>query len=118
MCAPFCARTATSCGASRRGCAAARCWRWSTTQTPRRAGTTASRRNTAGPGPRDAPSPTRWPRARCAGAADFEERAVTDAIERVLGEIRFGPDGLVLAIAQQHDTGEVLMMAWMNRDAV
>ena len=27
-------------------------------------------------------------------------------------------DGLVPAIAQQHDTGEVLMMAWMNRDAV
>jgi phosphoribosyl-AMP cyclohydrolase len=24
----------------------------------------------------------------------------------------------VPAIAQQHDTGEVLMMAWMNRDAV
>ncbi len=43
---------------------------------------------------------------------------MTDAIERVLGEIRFGPDGLVPAIAQQHDTGEVLMMAWMNRDAV
>jgi phosphoribosyl-AMP cyclohydrolase len=43
---------------------------------------------------------------------------VTDAIERALGEIRFGPDGLVPAIAQQHDTGEVLMMAWMNREAV
>jgi phosphoribosyl-AMP cyclohydrolase len=43
---------------------------------------------------------------------------VTDAIERALGEINFGPDGLVPAIAQQHDTGEVLMMAWMNREAV
>ena len=32
--------------------------------------------------------------------------------------IAFGADGLVPAIAQQHDTGEVLMMAWMNRDAV
>jgi phosphoribosyl-AMP cyclohydrolase len=39
-------------------------------------------------------------------------------IERALGEIRFGPDGLVPAIAQQHDTGEILMLAWMNRDAV
>ena len=37
---------------------------------------------------------------------------------RRLGEIHFGPDGLVPAIAQQHDTGEVLMLAWMNRDAV
>jgi phosphoribosyl-AMP cyclohydrolase len=43
---------------------------------------------------------------------------VTDAIERALAEIRFGADGLVTAIAQQHDTGEVLMVAWMNRDAV
>ena len=43
---------------------------------------------------------------------------MSDAIERALGEISFGPDGLVPAIAQQHDTGEVLMMAWMNREAV
>lgn len=32
--------------------------------------------------------------------------------------IKFDSAGLVPAIAQQHDTGEVLMMAWMNRDAV
>jgi phosphoribosyl-AMP cyclohydrolase len=43
---------------------------------------------------------------------------VEDPIERALAEIKFGVDGLVPAIAQQHDTGEVLMMAWMNRDAV
>ena len=43
---------------------------------------------------------------------------MTDPIERALQEINFGSDGLVPAIAQQHDTGEVLMMAWMNRDAV
>lgn len=43
---------------------------------------------------------------------------MTDAIDHALDEINFGPDGLVPAIAQQHDTGEVLMMAWMNRDAV
>jgi phosphoribosyl-AMP cyclohydrolase len=47
-----------------------------------------------------------------------EETELKDAIERALKEIKFGPDGLVPAIAQQHDTGEVLMMAWMNRDAV
>jgi phosphoribosyl-AMP cyclohydrolase len=41
-----------------------------------------------------------------------------DAFEPTLAEIKFGPDGLVPAIAQQHDTGEVLMLAWMNRDAV
>jgi len=43
---------------------------------------------------------------------------VTDAIERALAEIKFGADGLVPAIAQQHDTGEVLMVAWMNRASV
>jgi phosphoribosyl-AMP cyclohydrolase len=44
--------------------------------------------------------------------------AVIDEIERALEEIRFGPDGLVPAIAQQHDSGEILMLAWMNREAV
>ena len=36
---------------------------------------------------------------------------------RLLDAIRFDPRGLVPCIAQQHDTGEVLMMAWMNREA-
>lgn len=39
-------------------------------------------------------------------------------IDAVVAAIRFNGDGLVAAIAQQHDSGEVLMMAWMNRDAV
>jgi phosphoribosyl-AMP cyclohydrolase len=43
---------------------------------------------------------------------------VSDAIERALAEIKFDADGLVPAIAQQHDTGEILMVAWMNHDAV
>lgn len=43
---------------------------------------------------------------------------MSDPIERALTAIKFDADGLVPAIAQQHDTGEVLMVAWMNRDAV
>jgi phosphoribosyl-AMP cyclohydrolase len=43
---------------------------------------------------------------------------MNDPIERALAEIKFDRDGLVAAIAQQHDTGEILMVAWMNRDAV
>jgi phosphoribosyl-AMP cyclohydrolase len=35
-----------------------------------------------------------------------------------LDAIAFDADGLVPAVAQQHDTGEVLMLAWMNREAV
>jgi len=41
-----------------------------------------------------------------------------DACEPLLAALRFDAAGLVTAIAQQHDTGEVLMLAWMNRDAV
>jgi len=36
----------------------------------------------------------------------------------ILDGIRFDAAGLVAAVAQQHDTGEVLMLAWMSRDAV
>ncbi len=32
--------------------------------------------------------------------------------------IRFDRDGLIPAIAQQHDTRELLMMAWMNQRAL
>jgi phosphoribosyl-AMP cyclohydrolase len=39
-------------------------------------------------------------------------------IDSALAQISFGPDGLVAAVAQQFDTGEVLMVAWMNREAV
>ncbi|PJK27526.1 phosphoribosyl-AMP cyclohydrolase [Minwuia thermotolerans] len=35
-----------------------------------------------------------------------------------IDEIAFNDDGLVPAIAQQHDTGEVLMMAWMNAASI
>jgi phosphoribosyl-AMP cyclohydrolase len=41
-----------------------------------------------------------------------------DAVAKALAAIKFDDNGLVPAIAQQHDSGEVLMMAWMNRDAV
>jgi phosphoribosyl-AMP cyclohydrolase len=42
----------------------------------------------------------------------------TSNADAAIAAIQFDADGLVPAIAQQHDTGEVLMMAWMNRAAV
>jgi phosphoribosyl-AMP cyclohydrolase len=36
----------------------------------------------------------------------------------ILDAVRFDAAGLVPAIAQQHDTGEVLMLAWMDRAAL
>jgi phosphoribosyl-AMP cyclohydrolase len=40
------------------------------------------------------------------------------AIDKMLAAIKFDAQGLVPAIAQQHDSGEVLMMAYMDRAAV
>jgi len=40
------------------------------------------------------------------------------AIDKMLAAIQFDDQGLVPAIAQQHGTGEVLMMAYMDRPAV
>jgi phosphoribosyl-AMP cyclohydrolase len=37
---------------------------------------------------------------------------------RMLDAVRFDTAGLIAAVAQQHDTGEVLMLAWMNRAAL
>ncbi len=41
-----------------------------------------------------------------------------DVIEQIIAAIAFNGDGLIPAIAQQYDTGEILMMAWMNADAL
>ena len=32
-----------------------------------------------------------------------------------ISTLTFNADGLIPTIAQQHDTGEVLMLAWMNK---
>ena len=42
----------------------------------------------------------------------------TAMAETKLAEISFNDQGLVAAIAQQHDTGEILMMAWMNAESL
>jgi len=42
----------------------------------------------------------------------------TPAPAAFLEAVRFDGRGLVAAVAQQHDSGEVLMLAWMNREAV
>ena len=39
-------------------------------------------------------------------------------MQTILDEIKWNEAGLVPAIAQQHDTGKVLMVAWMNRQAL
>ncbi len=49
------------------------------------------------------------------------ERRETGAsvpLEEALAALPWNADGLLPAIAQQHDTGEVLMLAWMNEAAL
>lgn len=38
--------------------------------------------------------------------------------EKLLEGIKFDDRGLIAAIVQDNETGEVLMVAWMNRDAL
>ena len=42
----------------------------------------------------------------------------SDKMDPLIFDLKFNDDGLIPAIAQQHDSGEVLMMAWMNREAI
>jgi phosphoribosyl-AMP cyclohydrolase len=43
---------------------------------------------------------------------------MTEIAAKVIAELTFDRDGLVAAIAQNAETGEVLMLAYMNADAV
>ena len=40
------------------------------------------------------------------------------SIQSFLNELSFNSDGLIPAIAQQFDSQEVLMLAWMNRESI
>lgn len=51
---------------------------------------------------------------RLEGASIGESLALAD----VLTDLPFNEQGLITAVAQQFDTQEVLMLAWMNRAAV
>lgn len=39
-------------------------------------------------------------------------------LSKALSELTYNDDGLIPAIAQQYDSGEVLMMAWMNQASI
>lgn len=40
------------------------------------------------------------------------------AVSAAIASLKYNADGLIPAIAQQYDTLEVLMMAWMNRASI
>ena len=39
-------------------------------------------------------------------------------LQDVLSQLRFNSDGLIPVIAQEHDSGAVLMLAWMDHHAI
>jgi phosphoribosyl-AMP cyclohydrolase len=47
-----------------------------------------------------------------------EARAPSALDEKIAGRLKRDHAGLVAAIAQQHDTGEVLMLGWMDDEAL
>lgn len=51
---------------------------------------------------------------------DTDKPMIGGGISRqdALDNLTFNLEGLIPAIAQQYDTGEVLMMAWMNRESI
>ncbi|MGB3125598.1 MAG: phosphoribosyl-AMP cyclohydrolase [Pseudomonas sp.] len=51
---------------------------------------------------------------------DLEEAAIGSRfpLEPVLDALAWNSDGLIAAITQQQGSGEVLMLAWMNRQAL
>lgn len=44
--------------------------------------------------------------------------ANADMARQVIGQLRFDAAGLVPAVAQAHESRDVLMLAWMNAEAV
>ena len=48
----------------------------------------------------------------------YRQNGRMSPIEEFVARTRFSADGLVPAVAQQWDTREVLMMAWMNADTL
>jgi len=41
-----------------------------------------------------------------------------DFLALMIDDLIYDANGLIPAITQQHDTGEVLMLAWMNRESI
>ncbi|MEV0369522.1 phosphoribosyl-AMP cyclohydrolase [Streptomyces sp. NPDC050636] len=51
-------------------------------------------------------------------ASDTDTSSLTTLDPAIAARLKRSPDGLVPAIAQQYDTGEVLMLGWMDDEAL
>lgn len=43
---------------------------------------------------------------------------MSEQVTSIISTLKFDKDGLIPAIAQQYDSGEVLMLAWMNKESI
>jgi phosphoribosyl-AMP cyclohydrolase len=50
--------------------------------------------------------------------SEVATKGTTLELHHVLDELTFNEDGLIPVVAQQFDSLEVLMLAWMNREAI
>ena len=89
---------------------------------PLRRGPARGRRRRGAGGEPVAPRPTHDPRDQAVPAVEGPRgAAVTEPIDRSpvgLDGLRFDERGLIPVIAQDAETGQVLMMAWANREAL
>ncbi|THV28409.1 phosphoribosyl-AMP cyclohydrolase [Glycomyces paridis] len=67
--------------------------------------------------PRFTPAGPRWTRP-ASGRPQSVDVEGQQSSDDAIANLTFNADGLVPAIAQQHDTGEVLMLAWMDAEAL
>ena len=69
---------------------------------------------------RTMPSGCGWGASNLVGQMNMPTTPTTPiaATDAEIAAIAWNADGLVPAIAQDRDTGQVLMLAWMNEDAV
>ncbi len=51
-------------------------------------------------------------------SAEPTSEPTSDTLEARIARVTFNADGLVPAIIQQHDSGEVLMLGWMDAEAL
>lgn len=51
-------------------------------------------------------------------ALETLDKGSQTSTEEIIKSLKYNDQGLIPAIAQQHDTGEVLMMAWMNDKSI
>ena len=46
------------------------------------------------------------------------DKFTIEAVDEMINYLKFNESGLIPAIAQQFDTREILMLAWMNADSI